>query len=1187
MSSTFGKIDAFDDTQESWEHYVERLGQYFLANDIDGEAGDKRRAILLSVCGSKVYKLMSDLLAPTKPSEKSYADLTTLVQEHFSPKPSEIVQRYKFHNRFRKQGESIAQFVASLRHLAEHCKFNATLETMIRDRLVCGINDDRIQRRLLSEKELTYARAYDIAISMETAAKNVLDLQTKDAPPSTTVNRVTQGPTKRTQRTPPVVDKGKPCFRCGGNHKPQLCSFKNSECFACKQRGHIAKKCPNSTHSYRRRYQSGNHGNHDKHTHANDKTFSQGSNKTFTRPKVNLVEVNEDHNEQDIYPLYSIGNQTPSPYQVDMILENQRISMEIDTGAARTVIGEDTFNKLLENNKNLKLTKTDVKLQSYTGEKIQVLGQCVVTVEYKQFCDNLPVLVIQGANPCLIGRDWFSRIKLNWQEIFSVKVQNSDLSVETCLAKHFNVFNSELGKVKGLKVKIHVDNGVKPLYYKSRPVPYMLRDKIEKELDRLVSEGTITQVDFSDWATPIVPIVKTDGSIRICGDYKVTVNRCSKLDNYPIPKMEDMYASLGECEEFSKLDLSQAYQQLELDDESKMYTTINTHRGLYQYNRLPYGIASAPGIFQRTIENILHNIPQVIVRIDDILVTGKDREKHLHNLEKVLTRLEQAGVHLKKEKCIFLAPEVIYLGHRINKTGIQPVEEKVRAIKDSPAPKNIKELQAFLGMINYYGCYLPNLSTILAPLHKLLTKGTKWIWGSRQEQSWKTAKDLLQSANVLVHYDPSKEIVLSCDASPYGLGAVISHIIDGQEKPIAYASRTLSPAEKNYAQLDKEGAAIVFGIRKFHQYLFGRRTFKVYTDHKPLVGLFKCDKAIPIMASPRIQRWALFLSGYSYDLVYREGKQNGNADGLSRLPLLDMTVNVPTPGETVLLINYLETSPVTSDEIAQWTLQDPVLKRVLNHVHTGWYEQGKHEQDLRPYYVRKHELSIFEGCLMWGNRIVIPHEGRSKLIDELHECHPGIVRMKQLARSYFWWPQIDTEIENRVKQCNECQLQSAVPATAPLHPWEWPTQPWSRIHIDYAGPFLNQMFLIIVDAYSKWLEVIPTQTSTTQVTIEKLRTVFATHGLPDMVVSDNGSCFTSDEFSNFMQQNGIRHVTTAPKHPSSNGLAERYVRIFKEGMKKNEKSGGSVNTRLSRFLLAYRSTPQTTTGLTPAELLLN
>ncbi|VDI15716.1 Hypothetical predicted protein [Mytilus galloprovincialis] len=323
------------------------------------------------------------------------------------------------------------------------------------------------------------------------------------------------------------------------------------------------------------------------------------------------------------------------------------------------------------------------------------------------------------------------------------------------------VFKDEFGTVKGMKAKIYVDESAVPKYFKARPLPYALKDKVEMELERLEKEGQIQQVEFSDWAAPIVPVVKENGSIRICGDYKVTVNAVSKLDNYPIPKTEDLYATLGGGQEYTKLDLNQAYQQIELDEDSKRYVTINTHKGLFRSNKLPYGVASSP------------------------------------------------------------------------------VESKVEAIDKAPSPANVTELKAYLGMLNYYNRFLANLSHLLKPLHVLLQKDTKWSWDKEQEKAFIESKQLLKSASVLVHFESKKKLILACDASQYGLGAVLSHKMDdGSDKPIAYTSRTLTSAEKNYSVLEKESLAIIFGIKKFHQYLYGHPV-TIITDHKPLIGLFR------------------------------------------------------------------------------------------------------------------------------------------------------------------------------------------------------------------------------------------------------------------------------------------------------------------------------------------------------------
>ena len=297
------------------------------------------------------------------------------------------------------------------------------------------------------------------------------------------------------------------------------------------------------------------------------------------------------------------------------------------------------------------------------------------------------------------------------------------------------------------------------------------------------------------------------------------------------------------------------------------------------------------------------------------MVSGSNDEEHLENLEEVLKRLSEAGLRLKRKKCAFMAEEVVYLGQKINRQGIQPVEEKVRAITEAPAPKNVSEVRSYLGMINYYQKYLSNLSTILAPLHGLLEKEKSWKWTKEHQESFMKSKELLKSSRLLVHYDPEKDLLLACDASPYGLEVVLSHpMADNTEQPIAFASRSLTPAEKNYSQLDKEALAIVFGVRKFHQYLYGRH-FTILTDHKPLERVFNPDKTTPQMAAARIQRWALILAAYTYSIQYKEGSQNANADALSRLPLPDTPTSTPVPGETILLMELLENTPVRAEEI--------------------------------------------------------------------------------------------------------------------------------------------------------------------------------------------------------------------------------------------------------------------------------
>ncbi len=726
-----------------------------------------------------------------------------------------------------------------------------------------------------------------------------------------------------------------------------------------------------------------------------------------------------------------------------------------------------------------------------------------------------------------------------------------------------------------------------PKYHRPRAVPFARRPVVEAELDRLENMGVLEKVDHSDWAAPIVVVPKKDGQVRICGDYKVTVNPELNVDQYPLPRPEDLFAVLAGGKHFTTLDLSQAYNQLKLEESSKPYLTINTHRGLYRYNRLPFGVASAPAIFQKTMDSILRGLPGVLCYIDDILITGSSEAEHLDTLAKVLVRLQKQGIKVKREKCRFMKPSVQYLGHRIDADGIHATDSKLDAITKAPAPRNITELRSFLGLINYYGRFIPNLSTLLHPLNNLLRRETPWKWSEECAKAFRQAKEKIVSLNVLVHYDQSFPILLAGDASAYGVGAVISHVMkDGQERPIAFASRTLLPRERNYSQVEKEALSLIFGVNKFHLYLYGCH-FTLVTDHKPLTTILGPKKGVSPTAAARLQCWAVCLSAYSYDIQFQLTATHSNADGLSRLPLPNVSDVHLSSDPTIFNLQQMSSLPVTSVQLSAATRRDSILSKVYTYTLQGWPTAANViDSDVKHFFTRREELTTEGGCLLWGIRVIIPEKLQEKLLQELHRDHPGITRMKAVARSYFWWPGLDRDIEVLARGCQECQAVKNTPAVVPLHPWTWPSKSWQRIHIDFAGPFQKAMFLVAVDAHSKWPESYLMSSTTVSQTISVLRKMFATHGLPEQIVSDNGPQFVSSEFAEFMKQNGVKHVRSALYHPSTNGLAERFVQSMKQSLKATSKSGRTLSHRLCDFLLTYRTSPHSTTGVSPSALLM-
>ena len=394
---------------------------------------------------------------------------------------------------------------------------------------------------------------------------------------------------------------------------------------------------------------------------------------------------------------------------------------------------------------------------------------------------------------------------------------------------------------------------------------------------------------------------------------------------------------------------------------------------------MPFGITSAPAIWQKAMDEILAGIPGCICYLDDILVVGSSQEEHDQRLDTVLDRLSRRGVRLQKDKCLFSAPEVEYLGHVVSEKRLRPLESKYRAIRDAPQPQNLTQLKSYLGLLNYYSRFLPNISTTLQPLYMLLQKSQPWIWNKPQQEAFESSKEKLLASACLTHYDLQKPIRLKCDASPEGIGACLTHgMPDGSEQPIAFTSRTLSAAEKGYAQLEKEALALINGVRQFHKYLIGRK-FTLVTDHQPLVKILGPKQGIPTLAAARLQLWAIILSAYDYDLKFTSGTSNQEADMLSRLPL---PVEAIDPNEVTYYVNYLDTLPVTADQVKEATGNDPVLKQALRYTLEGWPTTVASE--LSSYAKRATELTVAEGCLVFGGRVVIPKVLQKEVLAELH-----------------------------------------------------------------------------------------------------------------------------------------------------------------------------------------------------------
>lgn len=1153
---------------DDWNIYIERLEQYYEANFIEE---DRKVAVLLTMVGSEAYKTLRNLCDPVLPKERKYKELKELLEKQFAPRISVFRYRIKF-DKLQQEGESINDWYVKVKNFAMKCQFGTMLEERVKDKFVTGMKQGAVLDRLCEEQPSKSSRELlEVALNKEAAARHTIEINKVDRgnrssprrtgpwkwqPEDKQNSRDRQGKESEVQQGRTKIVKEKEAYRggeektcncCGKTkHDFKNCRYKTYKCRVCKKVGHLANVC-----------------------------------------KLNLNNFVEQEIEH--FPLFNvdaIDQNYIKPFSVKAKIEGEMVEMEVDTGAGLSCMPESLYKQKFA---GIQLKPTAIRLKTYNGQIINPSGQIEVKIEINKQVKVCTILVVEQGCRLLLGRDLIDMFNLQIGHNIEInKIDTIANKLKGIIERYKELFDNELGKYLGEKVKLETVGNVKPIFHKPKPIPYAYREKVEKELDRLERSGVIVKISDSPWGTPLVPVVKADGNIRLCANYKITINKYLKDFQYPLPRIEDIFTKLEGGQSFTKLDFVNAYNQLEVDEETSVLLAWSTHKGIYLLKRLPFGTKPACSIFQLIVERILQGVKGAVNFLDDIVVTGDTEEEHLRNLEEVLKRLKEAGFKLNLKKCQFFEKSISYLGHIIDKDGLRKDENKVKAMIETPKPKNVDQIRAFVGMINYYSKFVPKLAQILRPLYDLLKKGKNFYWNAQCEIAFNKAKEEVASDRVLVHYNPDKPLRLACDASQAGIGAVLMHVEeDGIEKPISFVSRVLSNAEKNYSMIHKEALAIYWAVKKFYQYLAGRR-FELCSDHKPLKALFGENKSLPQMAAGRLQRWALFLSSFNYKFIYIKGIDNVKADGLSRLPIpIESEEEIESDFNN---IDFIDSSMIIDTNlIRSETRKDRELGKIFNYIRYG-FPSETNENLLKSYFSRKEEMTLEKGVILWGYRIVIPKKCREILLKSLHNTHTGVVKMKQTARSYFWWPGLDRDIEDWVKRCDVCMSVRSEPPKAKLQTWETAKFVYDRIHADFAGPIQGKMLLIITDVFSKWSEVFIMNNNTeAKTTIEKFRECFARFGLPNKLVTDNGSQLMSSEFLQFCSLNNIHYVTSPPFHPATNGAAENCVKSIKNGIKKalNDpvNKGVSLETIINRYLFNYRNSIHCSTGFSPAEMI--
>ena len=1065
-------------SSQNWKRFKQKWSNYELATGVAKKDDAIRVATILTVIGDEALDVYNTFTWDDDEDKVKIDKVLEQFEKFCEPRKNIIYERYLFFSRGQESGESIDKYATVLRNMADNCEFRDLKDSLIRDRIVLGVTDNHVRERLLRVPDLTLEKALEISRAAEATQSQLKQMQN--------IQEVNELRSKN-ERTPNEKFEGKTpgyggehidCKFCGRRHvrDRMKCPAYGQRCNRCGKNDHFAVKCLAGKRLSEK-------SRADQKLHYVD-NFDQCPFEEYTIDAVthNAVE-NTKYYPKQLFTTVRVNN-------------SKDVTFQLDCDATCNLLPLKELSSILEDLTDLYLKKTSATLKMYNGSTMYPLGKCTLRCTKGEVSNDVDFFVVDKNVRPLLGAQ-------TCQELNFIKVMVSDgtcpetvrsvndhlqtspsvLSEEWILKEYCDVFEG-LGCMDGL-YHMEVDETVRPVVHPPRKVPVALRDRLKEELDKLVKEGIITPVtEPTKWVSSLVLVNKPE-KLRICIDPQ-DLNKALLRSHYPLPTIEDVATRLSKAKVFSVLDAKNGFWQVKLDTDSSYLTTFNTPFGRFRWLRLPFGVKTAPKEYQRRIHESLRNLNGIEDIVDDILCVGEGDtyesavQDHDKNLIALLDRCREKNIKLNPKKLQLRKQEVPYIGHLLCPDGLRPDPNKVKAILKMPTPADKQSLQRLLGMITYLGKFLPHLSDVTEPLRRLLDRDVEWHWDDAHEAALNQVKQLITREPVLRYFDNTKEVTLQCDASESGLGAVIMQ--EGQ--PVAFSSRALTNTEKNYAQIEKELLSIVHGCIRFDQYVYGRE-ITVQTDHKPLENILKR----PLLQAPRrLQRMLLQLQRYHLNVVYKPGKELLIADTLSRAYLS----NEPTPEtnncdvfavrqEEYLIkcmeeIDMVEFLPITAERLADlWekTEQDESLQKLKHVIKVGWPDKKEEvPTEIRNYFHFKEELTIQDGILFKGNRVIVPVALRPLMVKKVHSSHIGIEGCLRKARDVLFWPGMSAEIKDSIGKCDTCNSYQNNQPKEPLIPHDPPKRPWSHVAVDLFT-FNNKEWLIIVDYWSDYFELNP------------------------------------------------------------------------------------------------------------------
>jgi predicted aspartyl protease len=757
-----------------------------------------------------------------------------------------------------------------------------------------------------------------------------------------------------------------------------------------------------------------------------------------------------------------------------------------------------------------------------------------------------------------------------------------------------------------------------PIKQPMRRHPYAHLSEIERNVQELLASKVIEPAT-SPWASNVLLVKKKDGTWRFCVDYR-KLNDLTRKEAYPLPRIDTCLESLGGSCYFSTLDLRAGYWQTELDPRDADKTAFITRSGQYRFTVLSMGLANAPSQFQRLMDLVLSGMlwDSCLVYLDDIIVYSVTFEQHLERLAAVFDRLSAANLKVKASKCQLFREEVHFLGHVISRSGIAADPEKVKVVASWPRPRDLHEVRSFLGLASYYRRFISGFADIACPLHQLTAKGQPFVWEAAQEKSFQDLKERLVSAPVLASPQDGDEYVLDTDASLSGLGAVLQQRQDGTIRVIAYASRTLSRAERNYSTTRRELLAVIFGFKQFRQFLLGRH-FLLRVDHSALTYLRKTKDLMGQAA-----RWLDYIEEYDFSIVHRSGSSHGNCDALSRRPSEESET---TPKQTGISEAYCcrvqkpETIPptpttdLTSSTIAAMQAQDSAIEPLLTVIRNGgqrpaWGDIQSFPEETRILWTQFASLR-FEDNILYRQyhradgsvshlQIVMPTSLRQTFLEQLHcsggnvaTTHLGVRKTQAHVQQRAYWPSWRTDTERFCHRCPVCQTvqHGAAPRHGNMRTYE-ANGAGDRLHIDLTGPHPvsrqgHVYIFTAIDAYTRYLVAVPLRNkSAVTVANALVEHVFLPHGAYRSIVSDQGREFCNEVLDEVTRLLGVEKLRTSAYRASANGRVERVHRtmnaLLSKVVSENQRDWAE---RLPMVIAAYNAAHHETTEYSPYYLM--